>query len=215
MIFIAWLNGAAYYLPGGTLNFIFDLYCNRDFTIYQLSADLFFVSFRCTSCRYMLWSVGLLLLLKPVSEPSLKMRSSKLSLRQKVMQKNSRLIRRREVYGKHVPATGLYTQHDLENSADQCIIGICCRLVSSETMPLIPTRESHTGLNLTTTLAIYPLHLRCDLVPLLCSDKLNKFVLYFYLVYTCVVRVLFKYFIRNFLHVHVHKVLLLKLLLII
>ena len=36
------------------------------------------------------------------------MRSSKLSLRQKVMQKNSRLIRRREVYGKHVPATGMY-----------------------------------------------------------------------------------------------------------
>jgi len=36
------------------------------------------------------------------------MRSSKLSLRQKVMQKNSRLTRRREVYGKHVPATGMY-----------------------------------------------------------------------------------------------------------
>ena len=36
------------------------------------------------------------------------MRSSKLSLRQKVMQKNSRLMRRREVYGKHVPATGVY-----------------------------------------------------------------------------------------------------------
>jgi len=36
------------------------------------------------------------------------MRSSKLSLRQKVMQKNSRLVRRREVYGKHVPVTGMY-----------------------------------------------------------------------------------------------------------
>jgi len=43
-----------------------------------------------------------------VSEPSLKMRSLKLSLRQKVMQKNSRLMRRREVYGKHVPAAGKF-----------------------------------------------------------------------------------------------------------
>lgn len=52
-------------------------------------------------------SVNTVLLLLLVSEPSLKMRSSKLSLRQKVMQKNSRLMRRREVYRKHVPAAGV------------------------------------------------------------------------------------------------------------
>ena len=42
------------------------------------------------------------------------MRSSKLSLRQKVMQKNSRLIRRREVYGKHVPSAGTYSSRFIQ-----------------------------------------------------------------------------------------------------
>jgi len=40
-----------------------------------------------------------------VSEPSLKMRSSKLSLRQKVIQRNSHLMRKREVYRHRTPAT--------------------------------------------------------------------------------------------------------------
>ena len=46
------------------------------------------------------WFICILL----VSEPSLKMRSSKLSLRQKVIQRNSQLMRKREVYRQRIPA---------------------------------------------------------------------------------------------------------------